>query len=113
MKALIYLSLILSVTAEASSMKQCDPTSKSEVSYESETVRVTFIQGDIAKKTWDKLSVEIVDDSARFGDSVYSVKGKYSPSLNCWQVLPNKYVNGQLVGPSDCLHYSCNIIERF
>lgn len=110
---LVILSLLFGLfTVNAFALEQCDPASKSQVSYESETLKVTFIQGDIAKQAWNNLNVEPTQPKPENGNFGYNTKVKYSENLNCWNYQPARIVNGVDVGPANCDVYSCNVIER-
>ena len=104
--------MFIVLSTNAYTIQQCDLTSKAEVSYETDDLKVTFIQGDIAKQAWNQITVAMTEPKPGTGDHGYNAKAKYSENLNCWNYQPRKYVNGIEVGPSDCEVYSCNVIER-
>lgn len=96
----------------AHALEQCDSTSKSEVSYDSESIKITQVSGDLAMEFWRTLDVESTEVKPGTGDFGYNAKAKYSENLNCWNYQPRQYVNGVEVGPSNCEVYTCNVIER-
>lgn len=111
MKSLLLVGFVF-LGLNAHALEQCDPTSRSKVSYESETHKITQTFGDIAKQAWDNLDVTSSEVKPGTGDLRYNSKAKYSENLNCWNYQPRKYLNGVEVGPADCNTYSCNVIER-
>ncbi len=114
MKTILVSAFLVAVTLNASAMEQCDSTSKSEIAYESADLKITFIQGDIAKQAWEQLSIESVEPKPDTfgGATLFYAQAKYSESLNCWRYQPSKSLDGVDVGAANCEVYSCNVIER-
>lgn len=112
MKTVFFSLLFTLLATSAYAMEQCDSTSKSEVAYEGDTQKITFIQGDIAKQAWNQMEVAATEPNPEKGNLGYYEKTKHSNDLNCWNYEAAKYLDGALIGPAGCDVYACNVIER-
>lgn len=111
------IAAVLFAQLAAAEVRNCDTTSTSEETYKSVTMRLTFITGVSAQKTYE--SIAVPEESPIIGTfpaeyvARAMVKAKYSEHANCWKVRPPLYVDGVYSGVAGCEKFSCNLIEKF
>ncbi|MBN8538671.1 MAG: hypothetical protein J0M15_16600 [Deltaproteobacteria bacterium] len=117
MTLILISALSFSKFAHADELQQCDTTSSSQVSYESESRKITSISGEIAREAYTSLQVtEEAPTAGTFPEDYLAkaiISAKYSDTKACWKIQIPSYLNGTYTGPSNCLSYSCNLIEKF
>lgn len=118
MKTLLLIAAtVFTSVGMTANLPQCDATSTSKVNYESDTMRVTYTTGEIARQTYESLNVaEEAPKPGTFPEDYVQkalILAKYTESATCWKIQPPSYTHGQYTGVADCQNFSCNLIEKF